>query len=203
MPKSTFIPNSDHDFLAWLDHFVPSLTPDYGLSESDLNALKAATTDLHVKSAYANDASTISKRATSDKNDSRRILETLVRAEVRRIKARSDYTEGQGAHLGIEGPEKTYNLSTANPDLSGIDQTGGQVSLSFTKHNSAGINIYCQRENDIDWTLLGRATVSPFLDNRPLLQTGKPELRRYTAVYMSKDNETGKYSDDLVINCAP
>ena len=51
--------------------------------------------------------------------------------------------------------------------------------------------------------LLGRATVSPFLDNRPLLQTGKPELRRYTAVFMLKDQEIGQYSDDLVINCAP
>jgi hypothetical protein len=75
--------------------------------------------------------------------------------------------------------------------------------LSFTKYKSGGINIYCQRENDADWVLLGRATVSPFLDNRPLLQIGKPELRRYTAIYMIKDTETGQYSDDLVINCAP
>ena len=56
---------------------------------------------------------------------------------------------------------------------------------------------------DFDWVLLSRATVSPFLDNRPLLQTGKPELRRYTAVFMLKDQEIGQYSDDLVINCAP
>jgi hypothetical protein len=27
----------------------------------------------------------------------------------------------------------------------------------------------CQRENVADWVLLGRANVSPFLDNRPLL----------------------------------
>jgi len=40
------------------------------------------------------------------------------------------------------------------------------------------------------------------MDNRPLLQTGKPELRRYTTVFMLKDQEIGQYSDDLVINCA-
>ena len=36
-----------------------------------------------------------------------------------------------------------------------------------------------------------------------LLQTGKPELRRYTAVFMLKDQEMGQCSDDLVINYAP
>lgn len=89
------------------------------------------------------------------------------------------------------------------PSLSGIDRTGGVVALSFTKSKSDGINIYCQREGDNEWVLLARATISPYLDNRPLLQIGKPELRRYTAVYMHKDQEIGQYSNDLVVNCAP
>ncbi|MDD5265875.1 MAG: hypothetical protein PHO08_01935 [Methylococcales bacterium] len=203
MPKSTFIPNADHDFLIWLDHFIANLTPEYGVLESDLNALKAASADFRAKTAHANDVAALGKQATADKNASRAIAEALIRAEVRRIKARSDYTEGKGAHLGIEGPENTYDLSTAHPDLTGIDQTGGVVALSFSKYKSDGINIYCQRENDADWVLLARATVSPYLDNRPLLHIGKPELRRYTAVYMLKDKEIGQYSDDIVINCAP
>jgi hypothetical protein len=87
--------------------------------------------------------------------------------------------------------------------LTGIDQTDGRVILSYTKFNSDGVNIYCQRENDTDWVLLVRATKLPYIDNRPLLHIGKPELRRYTAVYMLKDQEIGKFSDDLVINCAP
>jgi hypothetical protein len=203
MPKSNFIPAADHDFLVWIERFIANLTPDYGLAESDLIALKAASADFHDKTAHASDAAAIAKQATADKNDSRHNAEALVRAEVRRIKARSNYTEGQGAHLGIEGLEYTYDLSTSNPDLNGIDQTGGVVSLNFTKYKSEGINLYCQRENDVDWVMLGRATVSPFMDNRPLLQIGKPELRRYTAVYMLKDKEIGQYSDDLVINCAP
>ena len=203
MSKSTFIPAPDHDFLVWFEHFIAHLTTDNGVSVSDLAALKAACTDFQAKTAQAGDAAAAAKQATQDKNASRDAAEALVRAEVRRIKARSDYTEGQGAQLGIVGPEYTFDLSTAHPDLSGSDQTGGVVALSFTKYKSDGINIYCQRDNDADWVLLARATVSPFLDNRPLLQTGKPELRRYTAIYMVKDTETGRYSDDLVINCAP
>jgi len=63
--------------------------------------------------------------------------------------------------------------------LNGIDQTGGLVILSFAKYKSDGINIYGQRENDADWVLLASTTVSPFLDNRPLLQTGNPNCRHH------------------------
>ncbi|MCX7102259.1 MAG: hypothetical protein NTX38_12465, partial [Methylobacter sp.] len=70
-----------------------------------------------------------------------------------------------------------------------IDQTRGVVILSFTKYNSDGINIYCQLSNDATWALLTRATFSPFLDNRPLLEPNKTELRRYSAVCLSRDKD--------------
>ncbi|MCX7100342.1 MAG: hypothetical protein NTX38_02320 [Methylobacter sp.] len=203
MPKSNFIPNGDHDFLVWLDHLISNLTPDYGLPESDIKALIAVSTQFHEKVANASKATAIAKQATAEKNDCQHQAIMLVRAGVRRIKAHPDYTEARGAFLNIEGPENTFDLATSSPDLTGIDQTGGVVILSFTKYKSDGINIYCQRSNDANWALLARATFSPFLDNRPLLELNKPELRRYTAVYMSRDKEIGQYCDDLVINCAP
>ena len=166
-------------------------------------ALKAASADFRDKTIHTKDTAALAKQATADKNASREGVEAQIRTIVRQIKAGSNYSEGQGAQLGIVGPERTQDLATSHPDLSGIDQTGGRVALSFTKYKSDGVNIYCQRENDADWVLLGWATVSPFLDDRPLLQTGKPELRHYTAVFMLKDQEIGQYSDDLVINCAP
>ena len=43
MHKYTFIPAVNHDFLIWIDHFIANLTPDYGTSDSDLDALKAAS----------------------------------------------------------------------------------------------------------------------------------------------------------------
>jgi len=203
MPKTYYLPTADRDFLIWFDHFINNLTPDFGVTESDMNGLKAANSDFHAKITNASNATALAKHATADKNESRQIAENLIRAEVRRIKARSNYSEGVGLQLGIQGSETNHDLSTASPDLNGIDQTGGAVAISFTKHKSDGVNIYCQRENDTDWVLLARATVSPYLDNRPLLNTGKPELRRYTAVFMVKDKEIGQYSKDLVVNCAP
>jgi hypothetical protein len=42
--------------LAWTDHFINSLTPDYGALESDLIILKNATADLHIKISPTNEA---------------------------------------------------------------------------------------------------------------------------------------------------
>lgn len=54
--KSNYIPAFDLDFLAWTDHFINSLTPDYGALESDLIILKNATADLHIKISPTNEA---------------------------------------------------------------------------------------------------------------------------------------------------
>ncbi len=81
-------------------------------------------------------------------------------------------------------------------------EMGGAVQLVFVKYKTHGINIYRKREGDSDWVLLGRATMSPFLDNRPLPQIGKAELRRYRAVYVYKDQQVGQFSNEVAISCA-
>ena len=105
MPKSNFIPASDHDFLVWFDHFIDNLTKDFSVSESALTALKAANTNVHASNTAA-----LAKQATADKNDSRQSAEVMIRTEVRRIKARADYTEGQAAQLGMVGAPTSITL---------------------------------------------------------------------------------------------
>jgi hypothetical protein len=56
VPKSTFIPAGDHDFLVWTEHFIPNLTPASGVTESDVTALKAASADFRAKIVHTNDA---------------------------------------------------------------------------------------------------------------------------------------------------
>jgi hypothetical protein len=58
-------------------------------------------------------------------------------------------------------------------------------------------------KSDADWVFLGRTNTSPFIDNRPLLQVGTPELRIYSAVYLLKGVQVGVFSDDLEIVCSP
>ena len=206
MSKSDYIPPADHDFMVWLTHFTETISQnpaEYGLTEAEIAPIKENAAHFREKVAKASEAAAISKQATADKNDGRDSAESCIRSAVRRIKGRSEYNTGQGVHLGIEGPHNSFDLANAKPTLSGVDQTGGRVLLSFNKAKSDGINIYCQREGDADWVLIGRATVSPFADNRPLLVVGKPELRRYCGVYMHKDTEIGQFSDEIVVACAP
>ena len=200
---SDYVPTADNDLLVWFDHFLTQISTDTAIAPFDLKALTAANADFHAKIAHVNDAAALAKQATADKEASHGYLESLVRAEVRRIKARSSYNDGQGAQLGIVGSRNSRDLSTTRPELSGTDHTNGVVSISFSKYNSDGVNIYSKRDNDADWVLLNRANISPFMDIRPLLQIGNPELRDYCAIYVLKDKEIGHYSDEVVVNCTP
>jgi hypothetical protein len=200
---SDFVPTTDNDLLVWVDHFITQISSDNEIAVVDLTALTAAKADFHARVDHLNDMSAQAKQATADKNDSRNKIVNLIRAEARRIKARSTYNDGQGAQLGIVGARDSHDLSNSHPELSGTDHTDGVVSLNFSKYNSDGVNIYSKRENDVDWVLLNRANISPFMDVRPLLQIGKPELRDYCAIYVLKDKEIGHYSDEVVVNCTP
>ena len=122
---------------------------------------------------------------------------------VRRIKAAPTYTEALGSLVGIIGPEDTTDLATAKPTLLGLDKRGGCVEVSFNLLTSEGVNIYSQRDGDTEFKFLARDTCSPYVDNRPLLVAGKPELRRYKAVFVIGDEEVSQFSDDLTVNCSP
>jgi len=200
---SDFVPTTDNDLLVWVDHFITQISVDNEIAVVDLAALTAAKADFHIKIDHLNDAAAHAKQATADKNEFRNHMVNLIRAEARRIKARATYSDGLGAQLGIVGVKDSHDLSISRPELSGIDQTDGVVTLNFSKYNSDGVNIYSKRDNDADWQLLHYASISPFMDVRPLLEVGKPELRHYCAVYVVKDKEIGNYSHEVVVNCTP
>jgi hypothetical protein len=206
MAKSDYVPTADNDFLAWLDNFIAQADArraDLGLSEAALSTLKSAGAETRAKSAASVQAQAAARHATEEKKASRRAAEASARAIARQIKAGDGYTEALGALLGIVGPEDATDLASLKPVLTGVDQTGGVVVLSFPKLRTDGINIYEMDETTGKYAFLARDTVAPYVDNRPLRDPAKPELRRYTAVYVVGDEEVGQYSDELVVNCAP
>ena len=206
MAKSDYIPARDNDFLVWHDQFKAAATAQaatLGLTPADTGAVGADNASLHTKITALNNAAAVAQQATADKTATRQTVEKNVRALARRIKAQTSYTTAIGAQLGIEGPQDTTDLTTAQPTLDGTDQTGGVVQLNFSKSKSDGVNIYCKRDGDADFVFLARDTSSPYVDNRPLLVAGKPELRTYQAVYILNDQEIGNYSDEVVVSCQP
>lgn len=174
-----------------------------GLSDEEIANVKRDNQEIHGVVSASNIAAAASHHATAEKQARRSLLENGTRALNRRIKAHPVYTDAMGNLLGIIGTEINTDLSDSKPVLKAADQTGGVVVLSFQKFRSDGVNIYSQRENESEFIFLARDTLTRYVDNRPLLAAGKPELRRYTAVYVVKDMEVGQFSDELVVSCAP
>ena len=206
MPKSDYLPTRDNDFLVWHDQFSSGVTAQaatFGLAPADTAQISGDNADLHTKIAAMNSAVAAASQATANKTASRASAEGDVRALVRRIKAHPAYTPAIGSLLGIEGPQSNTDLSGAKPTLTATDQTGGVVQLQFSKSASDGVNIYSKRDNDADYVFLSRDTSSPYVDNRPLLAAGKPEMRHYKAIYIQNDVEVGNFSDEVIVACQP
>ena len=206
MRKDDFIPAADVDLLALLRRALRELGADlaaHGLTQEDAAELKEVTDDFAADTSAAFAAAAAAKAATTRKNQGRKRAEAVLRRLSRQVKARRGYTASVGIGLGIVAPKHSFDLAAAKPQLTATDRTGGAVLLTFVKYKTHGINIYCKREGDSDWVLLGRAMFSPFVDNRPLPQIGKAELRSYRAVYVYKDQQVGQFSNEVVISCAP
>ena len=206
MSKTDFIPSTDSEFVAWHDNFkvaAQAKQAEGGILAEDVIQIENDNGELHAKLAAKTLAAAAHKQATAEFQAIHERAEANSRGVARRVKAQATYQPGLGAFFGIEGPDASVDLANAKPHLSGVDLTGGKVEIRFNKLKSDGICLYCKREGDADWIVVAHPTVSPFVDNRPLLHADKPEIRRYTGVYMQKNQEIGQYSDEVVVNCAP
>ncbi len=206
MAKDDYIPTRDNDFQNWHDQYqagVTALATTFGLTPADTAAVANDNADFHTKLANAIQTANAAKEATKDKKASRTRIERSIRALTRRIKAHPAYTTALGVQLGVEGPETANDLSNSQPQLWLVDHGGGKVEVQFTKSGSDGVNLYSQRDGETDFVFLTRNTNSPYLDKRPLLAAGKPEVRRYKAIFLEGDAEIGGWSDIVTIACRP
>ncbi len=149
------------------------------------------------------DAGAAYDRAALEKQTTRRAVEGRVRALVRRVKQAPGYTPALGAELGVLGSEDTTDWPAAKPTLTATALPRGAVEVQFNKAKSDGVNLYAQRDGDGGWTFLARDTASPYVDNRPLLAAGKPEIRKYKALYVLGDDEVGLPSDEISVTATP
>ena len=194
MAKSDYVPDGDNDFLSWHNRFaaeVEASTAVLGLTAEEIAAVAA-------DNAARRDA-----QATALKKAARRPAEQRSRALAQKMKRHPNYTDAIGEGFGIVGPENTVDLAASKPSLKAVALPHGNVEVRFNKSKSHGVNIYCQRESDSGSVFLARDTASPYVDNRPCLVPGKPETRRYKAIYVFNDRETGQFSDELSVTCQP
>lgn len=205
MAKKDCIPKKDGDFLTQLK-FLRDKSPNYqtelNISADDINTLTQDATLFDGKLSAFNDVDAAYSQAATDKQNTRAAVEGRERAIIRRFKSAPGYTEAIGQALKIIGSDDNTDMTTAKVDLTAILRAHG-VELGFTKTKSDGVNLYTKRDGDADYVFLAHDTISPYVDNRQVLVAGKPEVRRYKAIYVVNDAETGYFSDEVVVTVQP
>lgn len=206
MSRKDFIPGPDAEFSEWLRALIAAVhehATTLNISPDELAALDQAFADFEDKLRNANEADAAAKAATNLKQTSRRAAEKVLRTFLRRLKTNPGYTEAFGARLNILMPQTASAPDSFRPILTVTALLHGIVEVAWVKGRADSINIYCQRDGDPGWVLLGRDTLSPYRDERPLLVPEKPETRNYRARYVIADEEVGDVSDISVAIAHP
>jgi hypothetical protein len=114
---------------------------------------------------------------------------------IRRLKAQSNYERSTGVNLRIVSmPRTAPSLTDAMPKGKLISLPNSVVRIDWKKGKFHGVAIYSKRGDETDWTLLDKDNYSPYIDTRPPLEAGKPEIRYYKFVYLYEDKRVGTFS---------
>lgn len=126
-------------------------------------------------------------------------------AFVKAIKSRPKYTENIGLQLRIVGQEDAAEHLVPEFTLKLERQGTGAcecVRINFTKFGRQGVVIYSRRGGG-DWQMLAIDLSSPYLDERPLLTPGVPEVREYRLQFYDDAAATGPMTDIATVTVAP
>lgn len=125
---------------------------------------------------------------------------------VQRIQLAPGYNETIGIDLGITGTGgagPSAPTSSQKPSLKARSNGPGSVQVDFTKEKFDGVVIESRRAGEDGWKSLGLDSYSPYIDDRPSLEAGKPEQREYRARYLLRDQATGEWSDIVTTTFVP
>jgi hypothetical protein len=206
MAKKDYMPSNDAAFLLFHDKLKTEATAigaTLGITADDLTEIGADNTSAHTVVNAAVTASSAAKQANREKDDALAEIKGHVRKFAKRVLGHRNCTEALRIQLGLVGAEDTTDMTQEQPTLVATAVGHGQVEVAFTKSKADGVNLYSQREGDSGFVFLARDTASPYVDNRPLLTAGKPEMRAYKAKYVIADAEVGYESDAVSVACQP
>ncbi len=125
------------------------------------------------------------------------------RALVKRVKACPGYTVAIGEILGIERPHSQPAAEMSGdgptPVLRGKALDTGGAEIKSTKGDAEAVDLYSKRDTDADYVFLMRVLHFPYIDNRPLLVSGKPEKREYRAKFIRQNQPYGNMSASITV----
>jgi hypothetical protein len=202
--KRPYMPREKGVYVLWHDNLKTTATATVpGVTAGDVTAVAANNTDLHAKQTAASAAEHAAKAAHAAFDAAIAASKDQARTMIKNIKNNPGYTVESGNTLNIEGAEDTTDMSQQQPSLIANARSNGVVEIVFNKMLAEGVHIQSMREGDAGFTFLSSETHSPYVDNRPLAEAGKPETRHYKAVYFLNKAEIGNPSDVVTATAQP
>ena len=203
-----FLPKKQDAYLKWHDKYLKELKllpAGFGITADEVTQVQDQNNALHAKMGLVVDADAAAKSAHGDLNTIITSSQATVRGQARRIKPNPAYLPTLGEKMGIVGPADSTDIAHSQPQLKGTAKAGGVVDVDSDKLAGLveGIHLSSQREGDSGFGFLATETHPPYVDNRPLLQPGKPEIRRYKAIFFLGKAEVGLASDVIEVTARP
>lgn len=112
------------------------------------------------------------------------------------LKVQPTYSPSVGVGLQIV-TSAAQRISEENAKPSGKIKslTNSVLRIDWVKRGFDGVIIESRRGDELEYTELSRDFQSPFIDTRPPLVAGQPEIRYYRLIYIFNDKPYGKYSN--------
>jgi hypothetical protein len=116
-----------------------------------------------------------------------------IRKFVKILKANANYTDVIGLDLATIGATIVVNYALYKPVLK-LSLNGLALIIKYTKKGTGGIQLYCMRGAETEFTLLATISKASYSDLRANLIAGQPETRNYQAWYVVNDVVVGLIS---------
>lgn len=194
--SATYMPRSDAELVVWLGNYqtaLPVQAKGLGMAPSEqkesLDSAKALAQSIQEDEQKRAEWLAATARTTALKQQALPVIQRTIE----RLRNTSGFTEEVNKALMAVPPRaQALALAEHKPVIRG-SVAGGKVRVSWTRGSLDGINVYCRKQGETGWTLLGRDNRPPFDDLRPLPLTA--EVREYRAVGVFRDEEVGQPSD--------
>jgi hypothetical protein len=129
---------------------------------------------------------------------------TRLFALIATLKTSPGFTDAIGTELRVLGAEDTESRATPRFVLSLLQGSGVQVvNMTFYKYGHQGVYVESRRGPSGVWEFLAIDTESPYVDERPLLVAGQPEVREYRMRFWDKGTPNGDWTDVQKVTVAP
>ncbi len=126
-------------------------------------------------------------------------IEARTRQMAAMIKASAGITDAILERYGIIGPASP---SPTTPSIEGTALTASQVSLAVSKGGYAVVAID-SRVNGGPWVQIGVSMTATYIDARPPLVAGQPEIREFRAQGMLDNARVGAISPSTTVVTVP